>query len=635
MKISYNWLQKYFKEKLPEPEVIAQGIIFHAFEIEEQENVGDDTIFDIKILPDRAHDCLSHWGIAKEISAIFDIKIDKDVEEKYKTLEGNGGLVISVLNDNCRRYMGRIVKGVKVSSSPSWLSDALISIGQKSINNIVDATNYVMFDLGNPIHAFDLDKLASPKIIIDNAKQDEKFILLDGREVILDENMLTIRDEKEALVVAGVKGGKKAEIDSETTNIMIEVANFEPVTVRKTAKRLGIFTDSAKRFENEISPFLSSVAMDKITSLILEVAGGEAYDVVDVNNSKEDQKSIIFLQSYINKMLGVNISKEIIEGILNRFNYDYKNEGEIYTVKVSTLRLDMNGPCDVVEEIGRIYGYEKITPVLPKINFEIKENKTWVNMMKARDFLVADGYREVMNYAFADKGDVEIMASASDKNFLRTNLTDGMKKSFELNKLNISFLGDKEIKIFEIGTIFTKNDSISAQGYGEIKEEMHVAYWDKKNQIEMELEKFISLNSLSNSFPQVLGSPRKEIGELGQTSSEKNNSSEISEKGTSEVNSYSQVFKPWSLFPFISRDIAVWVPNEVESYQVYKVINENAGELLIKEPYLFDSFTKEGRTSYAYRLVFQSYNRTLKDEEINPIMDIINKKISSLGWEVR
>jgi phenylalanyl-tRNA synthetase beta chain len=238
MLISYKWLQKYFNDKLPSPEDISEGIIFHAFEVESVEEVNGDTVFDIKVLPDRAHDCLSHYGISKEIAVIFDLEIKKELKlENQKEVEIGvrtqddsrsdlkENLVIQNESDKCYRYMGRIIKNVKVTESPKWLKDSLISIGQKSINNIVDATNYVMFDLGNPIHAFDLDKLESSKIIIRNAKIGEKLTTLDKKDVELDESILIIADEKEPLAIAGIKGGTKAEVGIDTKNLIIEVAS--------------------------------------------------------------------------------------------------------------------------------------------------------------------------------------------------------------------------------------------------------------------------------------------------------------------------------------------------------------------------------------------------------------------------
>src|SRR3989339_692754 len=203
--------------------------------------------------------------------------------------------------------------------------------------------------------------------------------------------------------------------------------------------------------------------------MILEVAGGEAFEVVDKYNGDEESRTISFTKAYVNNLLGVNLSKDEINNILDRFEYKYEEKEDVYNVIVSPLRLDLVGPHDMAEEIGRIYGYDKVVPVLPKIDFGIKENDTWAKINFTKNYLSNNGYREVMNYTFVDKGDVEIMASASDKNFLRTNLTDGLNKSFELNKLNAPILGYEEIKIFEVGTIFPDG-----------KEIINVCFKDKK-----------------------------------------------------------------------------------------------------------------------------------------------------------
>lgn len=600
MKISYSWLQDYFEEKLPEPEAIAEGIIFHSFEVEDVLKVANDTIFDIKILPDRAHDCLSHFGIAKEISAIFDLKIADEnldkIEPKATSLE------IDIVDDKCLRYMGRIVRNVKVGESPDWLKEKLNVIGQKSINNIVDIANFVMFDLGQPIHCFDLDKLASEKLIIRNGKVGEKLTTLDKKEVNLDESILVIADENDPLAIAGIKGGTKAEVDMNTRNIVIEVANFNPTTTRKTSKKINILTDAVKRYENEISPELCALAMDEISSLIYDLAGGEVEDFVDVYPSKrEEKRRISFSNSYAKSLLGIEIKDKEIEEILKRFGYEYENKDGVFTITVLPFRLDMSLPCDVVEEIGRIYGYDKIVPVLPKIDFERKENITWKNISLTKKYLASLGYREVMNYCFVDKGEVELFASASDKNFLRTNLTDGIKKSFEFNKLNLPLLGDKEIKIFEVGTVFNKNG-----------EEIHVCFADKKEIVEMSLDKFVNAK-----IPKEFSLDKLDNFKL------------------------STAFKPWSVYPFIVRDIAVWIPLEsgendtINKENILKIYKEFGGEILNVEPILFDEFTKGDKTSVGYRLIFQSYERTLTDDEVSGVMTKINTKISELGGEVR
>ncbi len=598
MKISYNWLQNYFDEKLPLPEVISEGIIFHSFEVDEVEKKGDDTIFDIKILPDRAHDCLSHFGIAKEVSLIFDMKIKDKEYKKFGVVPTN--LKIQIEDDKCLRYMGRIVRNIKVGESPSWLKEKLNAIGQKSINNIVDAANFVMFDLGQPIHAFDLDKLESESLIIRNGKAGEKLTTLDKKEINLDDSILVITDEKSPLAIAGIKGGTKAEVDSNSKNIVIEVANFNATTTRKTAKKINIQTDAVKRYEHEITPELCSITMEAITDMIYALAGGEVESIVDVYPNKVLQKTIGISAEYINKRLGSDFSKDEIEGVWKKLGFVYRELDNEYKIEVPHLRLDLTGPHDLTEEVIRILGYDRLVEKLPEITKDSpSKDNTYLKLLLVRNKLLTDGYGEVMTYVFRDKGDVEVLASATGKNFLRTNLADGLKESIKLNTLNLPLLDLKEVKVFEIGTVFFVG-----------REEMHVVFGDKKNVTEMSIDDFCEKFSL-------LSEDNISVENLTQEDKER------------------KIFKMWSSYPFISRDIAVWVPVEEDSEKLKQILVEEGTELSIKEPFLFDSFTKEGRTSYAYRLVFQSYSKTLTDDEVNPIMEKITARISSLGWEVR
>ena len=608
MKISYNWLQNYFEEELPDPEKISEGIIFHSFEVEEVEKVGNDTIFDIKILPDRAHDCLSHWGIAKEVSAIFDLKLKEKKIGIFKPKPTN--LKIEIQDEKCLRYMGRIVRGIKVGESPLWLKEKLNAIGQKSINNIVDSANFVMFDLGQPIHCFDLDKLASEKIIVRNGKTGEKLTTLDKKDINLDESILVIADERDSLAIAGIKGGTKAEVDLSTKNIVIEVANFNSTTTRKTAKKINILTDAVKRYENELSPELCEKAMNSITDLILEVAQGETEDVVDIYLQKVEEKEVNVSIDYINKRLGSNFSKKEIESVWQKLNFRYVEKDGIFGIRIPYLRIDLTGPHDFTEEVIRVLGYDRLEEKMPEIKLETKINETFSKMLWARNKLLNDGYSEVMTYAFRNKGEVEVLASASDKKFLRNNLTDGLKESLKLNQLNAPFLGLSEIKIFEIGTVFLKD-----------KEEIHVAHNQKKEIKEMKLDEFIKNNK----------SEARSLGEL---------------LSTFNFQLSTRRFMPWSIYPFISRDVAVWMPARPQEGaggtdgdspdELKKILIENGTELLIREPYIFDSFTKNGKISYAFRLVFQSYDRTLTDNEVNEIMAKINSKISvHTDWQLR
>ncbi|MBP6884890.1 MAG: phenylalanine--tRNA ligase subunit beta [Candidatus Pacebacteria bacterium] len=595
MKISYNWLKWYIPEVV-EAEKLADVFTYHLCEVESVEKLGDDTIFDLNILPNRAHDLLSHHGIARELAGQLGIKFN-DPSGMYKVPESKPtNLKIEIQTDKCRRYMGRIVRNIKVSPSPEWVVKHLESIGQRSINNIVDATNLCMYDCGQPMHAFDLKKLFSEKIVIRQANKEEKITTLDDKHVELNESEIVISSEAETLAIAGVKGGISAEVDENTTEIVLEVANFEPATVRKTARRLGILTDSAKRFENDLSPELASFGMKELTGLIIEMCPEATFeDVVDVYPSPQEKREIVFSVDQITKKLGADISAEKVEDILKRYNFEYKNEGG-FTIIVPSLRLDLVGTHDMAEEIGRIIGYDKVVPMIPKIAFEPKMNDTQTRMNAAREKLLADGYSEVITYAFCKKGKIEVAYGAKGKEFLRTNLSDGLKESYELNRLNAPFLGIGETKIFEIGTVFPEVGV----------EEIHVAYANKKGVVESTLEAFFRDLSPENASSN-------------QTSNTK----------------HQTPFIPWSHYPFISRDVAVWVPVNTEVTELINLCKKNGTNLLVREPYLFDQFTKGGKTSLGVRLVFQSHERTLKDEEVTEIMTTIGQEIGKKGWEVR
>ncbi|MES2416450.1 MAG: phenylalanine--tRNA ligase subunit beta [Patescibacteria group bacterium] len=607
MKISYNWLKWYVPE-IPEAEKLADIFTMHLCEVEDIEKKDDDSIFDLKILPDRAHDLLSHNGIARELAGQLGITFN-DPTPKYKIPESKPtNLKIELQTENCRRYSGRIVRNIKVGPSPEWVKMHLESIGQRSINNIVDATNITMYDCGQPCHAFDLDKLVSEKLIVRYAKAGEKITTLDNKEVELKESDMVIADENNVLAIAGVKGGKIAEVDENTKNILIEVANFDPVSVRKTSRKMSIITDSSKRFENDLTPELCSFAMVELSGLLVEFGFTDFEDVVDIYKNKQQERKVTFSVSLVNQKLGADISADEIEKILKQHNYVYTRTGEDFEITPSAMRLDLNIPEDMVEEIGRVYGYDKVTPQAPKIDFIPSTNETFTKIMYARNKLLSEGYNEVMTYSFCNKGKVQVLASASDKKYLRENLNDGLKDSINLNNLNMPFLGLDAVKIFEIGTVFLKD-----------MEEIHVAYGTKKEIKEMTLDEYCK-----DASPEIFSERSSDfLAMLGQT---------VSENTSGSTN---QVFKMWSLYPFIARDIALWADENVSPESIQNIIKENAGELLVKEPRLFDTFKKEGKISYAFRLVFQSKDKTLTDEEVSIPMTKITEKLVSMGFEIR
>ncbi len=597
MKISYNWLQNHIEQKLPSPESLKEKIIFHAFEVESEEKVGDDTIFDIKVLPDRAHDCLGHAGVAREISGLLGLTFKSEPLPDLLSLPL--ATKIEIQSDMCRRYVAVEMKDIKVGPSPDWLKEVIESVGLRSINNVVDATNLVLLDDGQPVHAYDADKIDGG-IVVRMAHEGEQIITLSKEEKKLLPIDLLITDYLGPLSIAGVKGGTSAEITDETKRIIIEVANFEPTAVRKTSRRLNLVTDASKRFENNLSAEITLDAMRHVVGIIQKVAGGEVVGVFDHYPTPEKPRTLSFSLSDIIRLLGTTITSADIDLWISRYHILSTKEGEVYTITIPERRLDIDGPHDIAEEIGRMVGYDRIPvsplPFTPVVNKE--SEYAVVNSVKY--WLAQNGFREVMNYSFTKKGDVYIAYGAKDKSALRSNLSDGLKESYEKNRLNAGLLGLDNIRIFEIGTVFIGQE-----------EQIHVATCDKGTFEELPLIQFIEKYNI------VFRENQEPIKTLG-------------------------TFKMWSLYPYITRDIAVWISNpedlsaQAGQAKLEDIVTTFANTYCVREPVLFDHFEKEGRTSVAYRFVFQSYEKTLTEAEVEKwFAELVEKIKKESVFEIR
>ncbi len=593
MKISYNWLQNHIEEKLPAPESLKETIIFHAFEVESKEKKGDDTIFDIKVLPDRAHDCLSHRGITKEIAGLLGLTLKTfSLPDLPNTPLDTK---VEIQSDLVLRYMAIEMTGVKVGPSPKWLVDALESVGARSINNIVDATNLVLLDDGQPVHAFDKDKIDGG-IVVRMAHEGENITTLSDETKELKTSDLVIADYLGPLAIAGVKGGKSAEIANETTNIIIEIGNFDPVSVRKTSRRLSLITDASKRFENEVTPELVKSSAEHVVAVIKDISGGEVVGVYDYYPKPVEARSISFELSDITKLLGKTINEAQIDMWISRYNIVSKKDGNKYNITVPTDRLDLTGAHDIAEDIGRLVGYDIIPtsplPFTPTVNKESEYH----NITRVKYWLAQNGFREVQNYSFVKKGEVYISYGSKDKSAIRSNLSEALKESYEKNRLNAPLLGLDSIRIFEIGTVFGKDS-----------EQINVATCDKGTFEELSLKDFIEkykvdLAVASTNYPLL------------------------------SINS----FKMWSLYPFVTRDIAVWCDSPESQAELEEIVSAFASQYCVREPVLFDRFEKEGRTSVAYRFVFQSYEKTLTEEEVEKWFgELVNKIKEKEGFEIR
>jgi len=370
--------------------------------------------------------------------------------------------------------------------------------------------------------------------------------------------------------------------------------------VRKTARRLGIQTDSTKRFENDLSPVYVPPAMLELSALVVEMFGEEAVfeNVVDVYKTLEKyegKRNVAVSQKDINRILGADFDLATITTAVLSLGFDYSETNGIFQIFVPPARLDLNITEDLVEEVGRVMGYDKVVPVMPKINTVPKINKTFAKILSARKFLLEKSYSEVMTYTFVKKGEVEVARGSKGKSHLRTNLTDGVKESFEANKLASGILGMDDVRIFEIGNVFVGDAEV-----------LNIAVADKNGVNEKTLDEFIKENNLDISVYNFSGDYSQKVN---------------------------GIFKQWSAFPFITRDVAVFLPNEVDRKELEDILE--SAKLLARAPRLVDVYQKDYETSYAYRLIFQSHEKTLTDEEVAPVMGELYKKIGEKGWTIR
>ncbi|MBM3257589.1 MAG: phenylalanine--tRNA ligase subunit beta [Candidatus Liptonbacteria bacterium] len=614
MKVSYNWLQSYFEKKLPPPEELSDRFTFSLAEVEGVEKREGDTIFDINILPDRACYALSHRGIAREVGAILDIPLKEEKIPTFKEAEIPAAEIKIEEKELCTKFVGRRIENINVQKSPEWLCKRLEAIGQRAINNIVDATNYIMFDLGRPMHAFDADKVKGP-LVVRSAKKGEVVVTLDNKRVKLNSGELIIADEEGPLGLAGIKGGKRAEVDINTKNIILEAANWNPTYIRRTSMSSGIRTEASKRFENRLSPLLAEEGIERVTELIEESAATPQLKIgrqVVVSFEKFSPKTIEVEAEAIGKYLGLPlITEELVEDALRRLQLPYKKEKKKLRVEVPAERLDVTIPEDIAEEVGRIVGYDKIPATLPsKVQEKLSIPRQFYWEWKIRELLIKEGFSEVMTSSFSEKGEVAIEKPlAEDKKFARPTLRSSFAKALKMNALNAPLFQADEIKIFEIGKIFMKDKEGTALAIGYIGPKKKGASELSRVRGVLENESGLSLKG-EEKEGIVEFEIEAAISKLGEST---NWDVEIAPAA-------SEKYVPFSHYPFIARDVALFVPKGTDPEEILKCIQKEAGELAVKS-WKFDEFEKEGKQSFAFRIIFQSLEKTLTDAEANAAME--------------
>jgi phenylalanyl-tRNA synthetase beta chain len=644
MKVVHEWLKEYVGPSIPSVEKLEELFMFHAFEVEGIEKVGEHDVIDLKILPDRASYCLSHRGIAQEIASITGTPLAHDPLLSQERLPSFEEIAVDIEDAHaCTRFGAALMTDIEVKDSPQWLKDRLIALGARPINNIVDATNYVMYSLGQPLHAYDADKFpqaggkwqfqvrfARPQeevsLIAESGKEGDRIVSLQGTELLIVDKSADL-----PIGLAGIKGGAFAGVDGATKKIIIEAAHFDPIVTRKTARRLGIVIDGSKRFENNPSQELIPHALREVVALIRTIAGGECKGSIDVVKEKQEAVTVAVDPNRVNALLGLSLSKTEIKSYIERVGGNIEEKGGVFMVTSPWQRTDLNIEEDYIDEVGRVHGYAHVVSVVPETVPLTEYNARHYYSEKVRTILTDLGFSEVITSSFNKKDEVHLRnALASDKSYLRSALRRNLSEVLDKNATLVDLLGAQDTRVFEIGTVFGGTPS-------EINEHVSLCIGVRSKVQGYTPKDDALLSSVMTALEEKIGTQfsftsEKGIAECDFTAV----FTRLPEPDAYDTVSVSKeiVYKPFSVYPAMSRDIALWVSSQTQPREVEKVINENAGALRVRTT-LLDVFSKEGKVSYAFRLVFQSHEKTLTDEEVNAIMETVYKAAGVNGWEVR
>lgn len=467
MKISYNWLGEYVEINLA-PDKLAEALTMAGLSVESVTSLGGDNILEIEITANRP-DWLSVIGVAREVAALTGGKLKIPPAQKNK-IQPSGRSIKIKIEDRvlCPRYTARIIRDVKVGVSPAWLKARIEAMGLRSVNNIVDVTNYCLFETGEPMHAFDLDKISSDEVTVRKALQGEKITLIEGAEKTLDKSMLVIADGKAPVAIAGIMGGRDTEVTNATRNILLEAACFDQVSIRRTAKKLSIATESSYRFERKIDTENIVYASNRALELITKVARGQVGEFVDIGAKAANRKIVDLRPDKVNRLLGADISVPEIRRIVLALGLRIKvlPKGKML-LEIPNFRGDIKAEIDVIEEIARVYGYGRIPVTLPKIVEQpMRMDRDMVVRNKARECLIALGVDEIITYSLMNKKMIESSGAVVDSTVSvanpLTNEQEAMRPSLIPGMLNAMLWNInrkiKDLKLFEIGNVYFRKE---------------------------------------------------------------------------------------------------------------------------------------------------------------------------------
>ncbi|PWJ52120.1 phenylalanine--tRNA ligase subunit beta [Faecalicatena contorta] len=636
----------------------------------------NDVVFEYEVTSNRV-DCCSVIGIAREAAATFRKEfIPPAVTETGNEEDVNDYVKVSVENtDLCPRFCARVVKNIKIGPSPKWMQRRLASVGIRPINNVVDITNYVMEEYGQPMHAYDLDMIAGRQIIVRTAQDGEKFTTLDGQERMIDKEVLMICDGEKAIGLAGIMGGENSMITDDVKTMLFEAACFDGVNVRKSSKRVGLRTDASGKFEKGLDPNNAKAAIDRACQLIEEMGAGEVIGgTVDVYGKVKEPVRVPFDATKINEMLGTNISEEEMLGYFEKIGLEY--DPQTKEVIAPTFRHDLFRLADLAEEVARFYGYDNIPTTLPrgeattgKISFKLRIEKT------AEDIAEFCGFSQSMNYSFESpkvfekllipsdsplRNAVEIINPlGEDYSIMRTTSLNGMLTSLATNYNR----RNKDVRLYELGNIYLPK-AIPLTELPEERMQFTLGMYGNGDFFSMKgvVEEFFEKIGMKDkeSYSPDAGIPYlhpgrqanimykgKNVGYLGEVHPEVADNYGIGERAyiavidmpdILEYATFDRKYMGIAKYPAVHRDISMVVPKNILAGQIEEVIEKKGGSYL--ESYvLFDLYEgaqiKEGYKSIAYSIVFRAKDKTLEEADITSAMKKILKALEEMGIELR
>jgi phenylalanyl-tRNA synthetase beta chain len=662
MKISYNWLSELVPLTL-NPKELAEKLTMAGLTVEAVEEHGDDFVIDIDLTSNRP-DALCHIGVAREVAVICGTALKPAppaLQEGEET--GESAASIEILDtDLCPRYAARIIRGVKVGPSPEWLVKRLEAIGQRSVNNIADITNYVMFELGQPNHAFDLNSLQERRIIVRRARAGEKIKTLDGVERQLSTDMCIIADANRPIAIGGVMGGEETEINADTTDVLVESAYFNPASVRATARALGMNTEASYRYERGADYDSQVRVADRVAQLVAEIAGGTILKgAIDVYPQRIERDAVKLRESRIERLSGLRIELDRAAEILTGLEFvvaPFAERRELLAVAPS-FRIDISREEDLIEEVVRHVGYDNIEVTLPDWNGEGQYLQGEDRRRKVRNTFTNFGFHEAVSFSFVsgerdrlfrlDSKETATLSNPIDMNEdeMRASLMTGLLEALQRN----FHQGRKDVKLFELGRVFKaasgsprpdERETLGLVMSGELLSQAwrgsrQIDFFDLKGVIEAVTGSFnvtgftierASVEYLHPGQSAVLQRDGEVIARFGRlhpriASLYKFRQpvfvGEIEFGSLLELATESSVYKALPRFPGVSRDISALVPDQYSWAEIEKAIRD-LGIREIVSVTIFDMFKgkemPEGLRSLAFRTAYRSDERTLTDEEV-------------------